>query len=143
MQLVRPDLGLGELGSVSATERLLKLASDKMFGKEALTAIARIANAEAAPVLREAALDDEMSAEIRRAACRALYRIKEPATVQTLMTVLADTRIAADVRAMAADSLGRLGDRNALAIVAAATSDDDPAVARKARLAQTRLAHIR
>ena len=135
-------LGLGELGTPSATERLLAFAREEPFRDAALEAIARISNAEAAPLLREAALAPKRRAETRRAACRALWRVKEPATVETLSTVLRDTGLPSEVRAMAADSLGRLGDRSALAVVAAATSDDDPTVARKARLAQTRLAHI-
>jgi HEAT repeat protein len=135
-------LGLGELGTSSATNLLLALADEQPFRETALEAIARISNAEAAPLLREAALSPERREATRRAACRALWRMNEPATVETLSLVLRDTQIPAAVRAMAADSLGRLGNRNALAVVTAATSDDDPDVARMARLAQTRLAHV-
>ncbi len=138
-------LGLGELGSAFAAERLLALAGDgtSPFRTVALEAIARISTAEAAPLLREAALASERRPDTRRAACRALWRVKEPATVQTLCTVLADAGTPPEVRAMAADSLGRLGRPDALEIVAAATRDAHPQVARKARLAQSRLAHAR
>ncbi len=138
-------LGLGELGSAFAAERLLALAGDETspFRTVALEAIARISTAEAAPLLRQAALASERRPDTRRAACRALWRVKDPATVQTLCTVLADASTPPEVRAMAADSLGRLGRPDALEIVAAATRDADPQVARKARLAQTRLAHVR
>ena len=54
-------------------------------------------------------LSPERKGETRRAACRALARMKVPATAQTLTAVLADLGSPPAVRAMAADSLGRLG----------------------------------
>ncbi len=134
-------LGLGELGTASATERLLAMAAE---GREAaVKALARISNAEAAPLLRQAVLDAKRTAAEREAICRALARAKDRATARALGDVLADTSNPPALRATAANSLGKLGQVEALTVVMAASTDAASQVARQARLATTRLKHIR
>ena len=136
-------LGMGELGSVEATERLLALAQDPDHTSTAADALAHVSNRKAGPVLRQAALDTTVPVQARVSICSALSRIKEPTTTRTLADVLADPANPAKVRAMAANSLGRLRDTVALATIAAAVTDENPAVARQARLTHTRLSHVK
>ena len=137
-------LGLGELGHAAGAERLLEYAADpnSIFRTDAVSAIARLATREAAPLLREAALQAGRDPDTREAACRALGRIDEPASARALADVLADAGAPPAVRAMAANSLGRLGRREALPAVRAARTDSPPGVARQARLAASRLSHV-
>jgi len=137
-------LGLGELGHAAGAERLLEYSANpnSIFRTDAVSAIARLATREAAPFLREAALQTDRDAETREAACRALGRIDELASARVLAEVLADPDAPPAVRATAANSLGRLGRREALPAVMAARSDSAPGVARQARLAASRLSHV-
>jgi HEAT repeat protein len=138
-------LGLGELGTRSGAERVLSYAagSPSALRAAAVRALARMSSAEAAPVLRMAVRDAERKADTRSAACRALALGKDPGSVAVLSDVLSDASNSVALRAVAADSLGRLGQRNGLPVVAAFCGDQDPEVARQARIAKTRLEHIR
>jgi len=136
-------LGMGELGTDAATDLLLRLVGDKDYGATAVQALERVTNREGGPVLRQAALDAKIQASARVAVCRALSRLGGPETTRALADVLADPDAPADVRAMAANSLGRLCDTSALGTVSAAVTDDDPAVARQALLTRTRLDHVK
>ena len=137
-------LGLGELGSAFAAERLLALAGDgtSPFRTAALRAIARMSNPEAAPVLLRIAQDRGRKADTRTAACRGIAQSKESETVEVLTAILSDSSDRPEVRAAAADSLGRLGRREALVAVTAASYDSNPQVARQARIAKTRLDRV-
>ena len=60
-----------------------------------------------------------------------------------LAGLLGESKHSASVRAAAADALGRLGRREIQATVAVEREDPDPEVARQARIAWTRLSHVR
>lgn len=73
------------------------------------------------------------------AACTALGNTKSREATAPLVKVLQTRSTSARVRAAAAEALGRLGRREALPVVAAATADWSPAVAREAVVARQRL----
>jgi len=128
--------GLGECGTAVAAERLLALAG-------ADEALALVSNPEAAPLLREALLDAACLPATRVAVCRALGRMREPASARALGDVLRDPTTPARVREAAAGALGRLGDAGALPVVRAAGDEAAPSLAWQARLAAARLSHAR
>ena len=139
-------LGLGELGTAFAAERLLAFAAsepDSQLRGASAQALAAISNSAAGPLLREAVLDGKRRPGTRVAVCNSLARMKEAASARALSDVLADRTNPAEVRAAAANSLGRLGRREALAVMTAASDDTDPEVARQARIGATRLQHVR
>ena len=68
---------------------------------------------------------------------------KREGTVDSLVRVLGDASHPPAVRAAAAKALGRLGRREALDAVTAACADTAPEVAREARIAKSRLSHIK
>jgi len=138
-------LGLGELRSHAATQRVLGIAAgpDSELRSAALRAIGRSSSAAAAPVLMEAAQDPTRAEDIRVAACEGLAIGKRAETVASLVQILADGSHPPAVRAAAAKALGRIGRREALEAVAAACADGSPEVAREARIAKSRLSHVK
>ncbi len=134
-------LGLGEAGTAWSAEQLLAYTTDATYRGAAVQALGRMRNPDAAAILQPAVLESKHATEVRIAICRALARMK--ASAPTLADVLADKANPAAVRATAADSLGRIGDKRSLTVVAEAVTDPDAFVARRARLAQARLSHVR
>ena len=97
----------------------------------------------AANVLDETLVDDQERIEIRVGALRALVRTKTREALGIARDALRDPRSPPALRVEAADGLGRMGYREALPWVTAAQDDPDPNVVRTARIAMTRLQHLR
>ena len=138
-------LGLGELSTAEAAERALALAKSgpPVLRKTAREAIRRMSGEGALYVLTPAACDGRHDIETRVAACRALAATKNVVAVQTLSDLLARPGSPEAVREAAADGLGRMGHVSALPTVTAACRDPSPQVSRQARIARSRLAHVR
>jgi len=136
---------LGDLATAPAARRALQIAAgppSRMRGV-ATDALARMGSAEAAPLLESLVADRTVPLDIRAAACRGLGSARCAAAVNTLTSVLGDDSHLPVVRAAAAESLGRIGDPRGRAAVTAACGDWDAGVVRAARLARTRLDHVR
>jgi HEAT repeat protein len=138
-------LGLKELRSYAATERVLAIAAgpDAALRRAALRAISRSSSAAAAPLLMGAAQDPTRAQDIRVAACEGLAIGKRAETVASLVQVLADTSHPHAVRAAAANALGRMGRREALDAVTAACADASLEVVREATIAKSRLSRVK
>jgi HEAT repeat protein len=79
---------------------------------------------------------------VRVAACRAVARIGTAPAVEALTSVVQDAGVPPAVRAEAIETLGRLGSTEALEQVNQACGDPDRIVARRARIARSRLLHV-
>jgi len=137
-------LGLGELRTSSGATRVLAFASDAdpALRTASLKALPRMGGHECAQVLLGAAQSPHVRAATRAAVCRGLSWSRDANTANVLARVLTDPSNPPEVRAAAADSLGRIGQRQALEVVRAASSDPSPLVARQSLLASTRLARV-
>ena len=137
--------GLAAIGSVAAVARIIESAEAAPTARvqAARRALAKVRNPAAIALLELAARDTARSSGTRVAACRALAASRDPVAATTLARVLADERSSPELRTAAVEALGRMGNRDALPAVAAACSDPVSAVAGKARIARTRLEHIR
>jgi HEAT repeat protein len=117
-------LGYAELGTGDAVRRLVEHGADD--------ALARVRNPDAIPALAEAC-------RTSTAACTALANTRSPDAVAPLVATLRDMARPARVRAAAAEALGRLGDREALAAVTDACDDPHRPVVLAAKRARQRL----
>jgi HEAT repeat protein len=138
-------IGLGRVGTPTAVERVVAVATGRPghLRGAAYEAITQVANPEATATLVALAADGCRDVAVRAAACRALARHGGPEATATLGAIVKDAGAVPELRVAAAGSLGRRGDRTALADVAAACGDKRPAVAQAARLARSRLEHVR
>jgi len=138
-------LGLKELHSYPATERVLAIAAgpDGALRRAALRAISRSSSAAAAPLLMGAAQDPARAEDVRVAACEGLAIGKRPESVASLVQILGDASQPPAVRAAAANALGRMGRREALDAVTTACADPSAEVAREARTAKSRLSRVK
>lgn len=136
--------GLGELGSSRAARQLLEIAAGTSFLRLAADrGVAQVARPEALPLLVDAARSTHLRKATRIAACRALGRSRRAELTHSLAPLLADDTQPAELRAAVAHAMGLSGDSRALAVVSASTRDHSPQVAQAARLATTRLSHLR
>jgi HEAT repeat protein len=133
--------GLAELGSPAAVELLVSIARcpPTSLSRAAVRAVGQVRNPAAATLLTGIVRDAASPAALRVAACRA------PASpdAAVVAAVLADSASPTELKVAAAHALGRAGDREALPAIEHACGDADPEVALVARMARTRLEHVR
>lgn len=85
--------------------------------------------------------DKEQRPETRVAATRALANNSDRLIVVSMAAILADRESPTELTMAAVEALGRMGNRDALAAVQLECGDPD--LAQQARLARSRLEHVR
>jgi HEAT repeat protein len=137
--------GHAELGGEAATRGLVGwLASgDDRERDAALDAVEATTSAASVPTLVALAEDERRPTDARVAAARALAKTADDRAVATLEALLSSSHAPPILRAVSVEGLGRLGRPASLPAVAAACADPAPSVAARARVARSRLEHVR
>ena len=139
--------GFVEIGTARALERVLEIAAKPPSLRRAAAvkalATTKAAEPETFRVLEAAVGDASTDLDARLAVCRALALSKSADAVAPLGNILRNGSAPGELRAAAAWGLGIVGRREALPVVSAACGDGSREVALQARIARTRLEHVR
>ncbi|BCM88886.1 hypothetical protein IAD21_00728 [Abditibacteriota bacterium] len=107
---------------ISALEKALE-NNDSSMGRVAASALGRIGDPSAIPILEKALTGNNLHRDVREAAAFALGRIGDPSAIPTLEKALRDETLYHDVRHTAASALGRIDDSNTISALQRVLTD--------------------
>lgn len=101
--------------------RVVKYSPSSVARRNALWALMRIANEDAAEILRAALSDDDETT--RQVALHGISLTRDAQALPRLIEILHDKRLPLHNRRMAAEAMGRIGDQSAIPVLLAAANE--------------------